>query len=306
VIKKEKIGLLIVGKKPKSSRRELLTTADILSRGNFDVTIFGRENGKSKTRSSKGGIKFIKLGRIANHYDFNASLKFTQVLKKKGITTIIFREPKATNLLVTSKFLMKGKLRLIFVQDRHLSDMNSNFLHTFRFNQIDAWITPMNQTANGVKSGTNLSLDKIHVLPLPIPKKPFSFDQEEQRLRKSVLFNDPEAIVVGWNIPDDLNLIQRTGRTLLQLLRSVNDICICINAKQRRLEQFFIEIPELSLFRKRIQSTPFDPFDADMYAHLDALFVDPALEPFSGITRRALMAGVVPIAPKSLVSDERS
>lgn len=304
MITKEKVGILIYGKKLDASKREILAAAKIIDKGGFDVTIFGK--GKSKTRSAaaKAGLNYMKLGKIAGKHDFNASLKFTKLLKENDISTIIFRDHRSTNLLVTTKFLMKGRLRLVFIQDRHLVEMKSDFLHTFRFNQIDAWITPLNQTANAVKSATSLAHEKVHILPLPIPKKPFQFDDDERALRKSILFDDPEKIVLGWNVPKEHDLIQRTGRKLWQLLRLKTNIHVCLNLRGLKLEDFFAGLPEMHDFKKVIKATPFDPHDADMYAHLDALFVDPESEPFSGITRRALMAGVLPIAPKSLVSDE--
>jgi glycosyltransferase involved in cell wall biosynthesis len=304
VIKKEKIGILIYGKKMNASKREILTAAKIINKGDFGVTLFGMSKGKLKATASHAHLNYVKLGKIAGRHDFDASLKFTKLLKDKEISTVIFRDHRSTNLLVTAKFLMKGRLRLVFIQDRHLSEMRPDFLHTFRFNQIDAWITPINQTANSVKAATHLALDKVHVLPLPIPRKPFQFDQDERSLRKSILFGDSESMVIGWTLPQSQELIQRTGRKLLQILRLNKGINVCLNLQGLALEDFFAEIPEMHAFKDVIRATPFDHHDADMYAHLDALFIDPEREPFAGITRRALMAGVLPIAPKSLVSDE--
>lgn len=304
MINQEKIGVLIYGKKPDSSIREILAAAKIINRGDFSVTLFGKNKSKAKGLASQAGLKYVKIGKKAGRHDFNASLKFTQLLKDKDISTVIFRDHRSTNLLVTAKFLMKGRLRLIFIQDRHLSELKPDFLHTFRFNQIDAWITPINQTANNVKVATNLALNKVHVLPLPIPRKPFQFDEDERSLRKSILFDQLDAIVVGWSVPQHQELIQRTGRKLLQLLRINKGIKVCLNLRGLKREDFFAEIPELLAFKDVIKATPFDPHDADMYAHLDALFIDPEREPFVGIARRALMAGVLPLAPKSLVADE--
>lgn len=304
MVKKEKIGILIHGKKMDTAKREILTAAKIIDKGDFRVALFGKSKSKARLAASQLRLEYIKLGKIAGRHDFNAALKFTKLLKGKGISTIIFRDHRSTNLLVTTKFLMKGKLRLVFIQDRHLSEMRPDFLHTFRFNQIDAWITPINQTANSVKVATNLALAKVHVLPLPIPRKPFQFDEDERKLRKSILFGDAESIVVGWIVPDEKDLIRRTGMKLLQLLRLKKGIKVCLNLRGLNLEDFFAEIPEMHVFKEVIKVTPFKHHDADMYAHLDVLFVDPEREPFAGITKRALMAGVLPIAPKSLVSDE--
>lgn len=295
---------MIHGKKLDASKREILTAAKIINGGVFRVLLFGKNKSKAKAMASQSRLGYVNIGKIAGPHDFHAALKFTKLLKDKGISTIIFRDHRSTNLLVTTKFLMKGRLRLVFIQDRHLSEMKPDFLHTFRFNQIDAWIAPINQTANNVKVATNLALDKVHVLPLPIPRKPFQFDMDERNLRKSILFGDAESVVVGWSVPKDKALLQRTGRKLLQLLRLKKGIKVCLNLHGSKLEDFFAEIPEMRAFKDAIKATPFDHHDSDMYAHLDLLFIDPEREPFAGITKRALMAGVLPLAPKSLISDE--
>jgi len=304
VIKKEKIGILIYGKKLNASKREILGAAKIMSKGDFRVSLFGKKKSKAKSAARHSRLEYVKLGSIASQNDFNSALKFTRLLKDKGISTVLFQDHRSTSLLVTAKFLMKGRLRLVFIQDRHLTEMKPDFLHTFRFNQIDAWITPINQTANSVKVGTNLALEKVHVLPLPIPRRPFQFDEDERSLRKSILFGDSESIVVGWSVPQEQELIRRTGMKLVQLLRLNRGIKVCLNLRGSKLENLLAEIPEMHAFKDVIKATPFDHHDADMYAHLDALFIDPEREPFSGITKRALMAGVLPIAPKSLVADE--
>lgn len=304
MIKKEKIGILIYGKGANSSVRELLTAAKIVDKGLFRVTLFGESKSKAKAIASQEGLRYVKLGKIAGRQDFKASLKFTQLLKDENISTIIFRDQRTTNLLVTAKFLMKGKLRLIFIQNRHLNDMKPDFLHTFRFNQIDAWITPINQTANAVKASTNLALDKVHVLPLPIPRKPYRFDEDERKLRKSILFGNPDLPVVGWNVPKESDLIRRTLGKLMEVLRSEGEVNVCLNSQKGSWQDLLAEMPELLAYEAAIKVTPFDSHDADMYAHLDVILVDPETEPFSGIIRRALMAGVLPVAPKSLVADE--
>jgi hypothetical protein len=302
-MKKEKIGVLIYGKKLNSSKVEIIDAARILNKTAFKVSLFGKSKSKVKSVASQSHLQYVNLGKKLSRNDFSASLRFTKLLKDKGISTILFRDHRSTGLLVTTKFLLKGKLRLIFIQDRHLSEMKPDFLHTFRFNQIDAWITPMNQTAHTVKGATHLALDKIHIMPLPIPRKPFQFEEEERKLRKSILFGNSESIVIGWNVPESGAYVQRTGNMLVKLLRSA-DVKLCINVKNSDAQNLYDAFPELAAFTSVTKITPFDPHDADLYAHLDVIFIDPEIEPFSGITRRALMAGVLPVAPKSLVADE--
>ncbi|MEM9051561.1 MAG: hypothetical protein AAGC47_05870 [Bacteroidota bacterium] len=305
MLKADKIGVLISGKKINQSNKELLDAARFLNEGDsYSVVVLSRKSKKINTLASESGLDVCRLRKTVEQKDFNASLKFSELLKQQEISTIIFRDFESTALLVTAKFLLKGRLRLVLVQEKHLYDIDKDVLSTFRFNQIDAWVTPINQTANGVKAVTNLPPDKIHILNMPIPRKPFSFDQEDRSIRKTILFDDSAHLVVGWSVPKQRDLFQRTARNVLQLIRLSLDFKICLNLPHHSEREFFAEIPELKAYQKEIKFTDFDTQDADMYAHMDLLFIDPELEPFSGVANRAIIAGVVPVAPKSLVSNE--
>lgn len=304
---KEKVGVLLRGKKLNEEKREILLASKLIDPERYEIIFFGKKSGWVKTEIKQQGMSFVKLGKLADRHDFNASLKFTQILKKHKVTTILFRNFSSTNLLVTAKFLMKGKLRLVLIQNRHTREMDQDVLRTFRFNQIDAWVTPVSQTANGVKTLTNLPLERIHVLPMPIPRKPFQVDTEEISLRKSILFDEVPAVVLGWAVPTDRSLFQRTSRLLLKVLRANPAVKVCLNLEGGgSLDEFYAEIPEMRMFKDRIKATSFSSKDADMYVHLDYLMIDIELEPFAGLFNRALLAGVVPIAPKSVLTGELS
>ncbi|MCH2214702.1 MAG: hypothetical protein MK086_05980 [Flavobacteriales bacterium] len=305
MLKADNIGVLITGKRINQSNKELLDAARLMNEGDdYSVTILSRKSRKIRRFAEEAGLNTCSLKKIIDQRDFNASLKFSELLKEEEISTIIFRDFESTGLLVSTKFLLKGRLRLVLVQDQHLSDIDTDVLSTFRFNQIDAWVTPVNHTANSVKALTNLSPRKIHVFSMPVPRKPFSFDEDDRNIRKTILFEHPNYITVGWSVPRRRDLLQRTGRSILQLLRMGTGVKICLNLRYHSEGEFFAEIPELKSFSKEIIVTEFDTQDADMYGHLDFLFVDVELEPFSGIVNRAIIAEVVPIASKSLVSNE--
>jgi hypothetical protein len=306
VANKEKVGILLRGKKLNESKREILLAAKLVDSFRFEVKVFAKKSSWIKAEIKQNGMEFVKLGKLADRHDFNASLKFTQILKKHKVTTILFRDFDSTNLLVTAKYLMKGRLRLVLIQNRHTRELDQDVLRTFRFNQIDAWVTPVSQTANGVRILTNLPSEKIHVLPMPIPRKPFQVDEEEVRLRKNILFGEVPPIVVGWAVPSDRSLFQRTSRLLLKILRANTEVRVCLNLENATIEEFLAEVPELKIFENRMKATSFSHKDADMYVHLDFLLVDIEHEPFAGLFNRALLACVVPVASKSVLTGELS
>jgi len=299
-----RVGILIVEKGLSKSTKELLEAARFINDGQNEVIVIAPKSKKIQTIIDEYRLMFCRIKRRHLGSDFKASLKFAQLIKEEKVSTIIYRDTNSTSILVKTKFLLKGRLRLVLIQDKHLADIGKDILSSFGYNQIDAWVTPINQTASGVKMLTNLPMERIHILNMPVPRKPFLLEEDQKELRKSVLFNDSTNLVVGWAVPIQRQLFQRTARKILRLLQNNQNVKVCLNLTHHSDDQFYAEIPEMLAFKERIRTTSFDTHDADMYAHLDFLFVDSELEPFAGIITRAIISGVIPSAPKSLVSNE--
>ncbi len=286
-------------------KREMLLTGQMLSKDSLEFVLIGRKKGEPYKKAKHSGLHRIGLGKSSVRNDFNASLRFANTLREEGISTLIFRDHKETGLLVTTKFLMKGRLRLIYIQDRPLAEMKRDFLHTFRFNQIDAWLTPLNHTATDVKRGTNLDHSKVHVIPIPISRKQFDFSDEERHKAKTQLFpNDSDPKIIGWHVPDEVGFIETTGKVLTELLKVHSDVRLSLNGSAGSIDYLKEKIPDLFVDEHRIVISSYQVYDPQFYMGLDACMVDPELEPFLGVAYRTLLSGILPISRKCLIGNE--
>lgn len=295
----DRIGILIGGKALNPSERELLGAGTLIDTQGFSVTLLGKKKSKARVMAEDEGLEFVGLGKITKRKDFNAALKLSDILKKKGVTTILFRDPGDSGLLVTTKFLMKGRLRLIFIQDRPIRDMTRDFLLTFQFNQIDAWVTPLMNTAKNVKTATNLDHSKVHVFPLPVPRKPFvSLGNRRARDQRKT------GIVMGWNLPPDKEPATRTSMRIADCFEKFVGLSLIINAPGLTMEEVFERLPLLRKFKTRIKMASMEMDEPTFYDKVDVCFLDPEYEPFGGMAIRCLFSGVPPIVPKSMLSNE--
>ena len=262
------------------------------------ITLLGKKKLKKRSEIADEGMDLVRIGKIIKRKDFNSALKLSNLLKSEDISVILYRNPGDSALLVTTKFLMKGRLRLIFIQDRPIAEMNRDFLQTFQFNQIDAWITPLIQTAKNVKTATNLDHAKVHTFSLPIARRPYvdikpTSDPSASKEKKSL----------GWFLPERDDLKARTALRIAKIFQEESKFTLLVNTRSRK-KDVLDELTELMPFKDQIQTT-YHSIDApDFYAKIDACFVDSEREPFSGISVRLLFSGVLPLVGKNLLSDE--
>jgi len=296
----ERIGILIGKKSLNRSERELLGAGTLIDASRFRVTLLGKKKSKARRQAEDEGLEFVRVGKITKYKDFNAALRLSGILKEQEVTTVLFRDPEDSGLLVTTKFLMKGRLRLIFIQDRPISEMTRDFLLTFQFNQIDAWVTPLMSTAKNVKTATNLDHAKVHVFPLPVQRKPFvSIDENRSSDRDEV-----NGLRIGWNLPTDESTAARTAQRILDCMRQMECSSLVLNAPGWKEKNVFEFLPVFKEFKKRIEVTSYCTDQPDFYSAIDLCFIDPEYEPFEGVAVRCLFSGVAPIVPKSMVSNE--
>jgi len=259
-------------------------------------------------RSLSRSIETIK-GKPSK-LNFNDALHFKSMLKECDVKTMIFRDPALASFLVTTKYLRKGRLSLLFLQVRGIHGSSNDVLNTFRFSQLDAWITPLNATGNDVRNETNINSEKVHVLQYPLQLNKLSDDPKSiVKLReKRKIPNDLLVLglsVDGSGIPSDLKtLIAAISSS--ETLREKSFILISIqhHEKKKKLRKKLESILVSSNVFGMVLHTPSEKKLTKTLSVSDALFLLPELEPFSGIGKLGLAGGIPCIAPNSLITAE--
>lgn len=307
---KQEIGILFGGKEFKHFIPELLDLACWLSKRGNEVTLFTTKKKWLKTYKRSSDFNIEKIKGKPEDLSFNEALKFKAKLKELNIKSIIFRDPVLASFLVTTKYLRKGRLSLIFLQIRGLNGMAKDSLSTFRFSQLDAWITPLNSTGNGVRKETNIDRDKVHVLQYPLQLNKISQGRESVgKLRKKRKIPN-DLMVLGMSIdnsqiPKDLIMLVESI-SISDSLREKAFLLISVHhpKKQNKLQK---ELDELlisnSVFGMVIHTSTEKKLTKTLCVS-DALFLIPDLEPFAGIGKMGLAGGIPCIAPYSLTTAE--
>ncbi len=302
--KPPRIGVLIGTKKSKKEYSVLLRLAVGLKKAGADVVILYFSGSTMAHLAEKLNIERVNIREFNKSYDFSGPLSFRKAIKKAKIDTVLFRDHRETAILVTAKFLMKGKLRLVYCQAEALAQMKRDFLHTFRFNQLDAWITPYPSTALEVKSETNLDHERLHVFPIPVAGKSAS------SIKLKVGSRDTADFAVGFNLNSEKwdELHQLIAATLLLKARGLGiSLRIGVDADKDHHEQYRLKLLENEEYAGLTESVKVQNLrraDGAFWTNIDAMFINMHSAPFDGVCERALGFGIPCIALNTMLSND--
>ncbi|MBF9223076.1 glycosyltransferase family 4 protein [Hymenobacter ruricola] len=95
-------------------------------------------------------------------------------LERLRVEILIVTQNKDLALATLVKTLMGGRLRVIYQQHMQLGRPKRSLVHTLRFGQLDAWLTPLPGLAREVARHTRFEARKLHVVPLGLPLEQFA------------------------------------------------------------------------------------------------------------------------------------
>ena len=95
-------------------------------------------------------------------------------LERLQVDVLVVTQNKDLALATLVKTLLGGRLRIIYQQHMQLGRPKRSLIHTLRFRQVDAWLTPLPGLAREVVRLTHFAAAKLHVVPLGLPLEQFA------------------------------------------------------------------------------------------------------------------------------------
>ncbi|GAC1376329.1 MAG: hypothetical protein NVSMB30_21510 [Hymenobacter sp.] len=103
-----------------------------------------------------------------------AAWALKEQLERLDIEVLVVTQNKDLALATFVKGLMGGLLRIVYQQHMQLGRPKRSLVHTLRFRQVDAWLTPLPGLAREVMRLTHFAACKVHVVPLGLPLEQFA------------------------------------------------------------------------------------------------------------------------------------
>lgn len=135
--------------------------------------------------------KTLKRGNILGAY------RVYQTLKILGIKNIIVGHSRDINLAIFVKMFSNAKIKVIYQQHMRIGRSKKDFLHTFFYKKLDAWIAALPYLKKNTLDFTKVKKGNIHIIPFSIEVDKFTNTQNKKTEARDFFNLDTNKFIVG-------------------------------------------------------------------------------------------------------------
>lgn len=193
----KKIAFLITSTGWGGLEMNTLKLARLLSEKGYQITLITQENSSIYTQGKDIFASHLLLQKKRKYFDFAAAKKISHTLKTSGIKTIFVFDNKDLDVVAWTKKIFFKQLFVLYQQHMQIGINKKDIFHTFRFNAIDIWISPLEYLKKEVALRTKFPEEKIRVVPLCLDTTQFTTKKYSQSEALSKLNIHPKVPLVG-------------------------------------------------------------------------------------------------------------
>lgn len=276
----------------------------------WTVKVFCVEGSHISKHSIEQGLEVVLIRRNKKYFDWINAWRVKNLFAQHEIALCWFRDTRDFDLLGWVKRWSHGRVKLLYQQAMQFGVSKKDFMHTFRFKPVDAWISTLNFLADQVKQQTHFSHEKIHVIPLGVDASRWENDritQSEARRELGLPLNVKFAGIIGRIDPLKgqhialqafLNIADQYPK--LHLLLVGESTLHEGNAYEKELH----EHAQSSTFKDRIHFLPYSKNVKLFYEAIDLFLLCSKGETFGTVTIEAMSFSKPVIATNSSGSPE--
>lgn len=270
--------------------------AQAFQQENFEIQIYGVEGSSFFQMATELGLPVQAVPRNKKYFDFKHARRLAKIFQNDGIEIVHFRDNRDLDFLGWVKFFSSGKIKLVYHQAMQLGISKKNFLHTFRFNRIDAWVSTLDYLKKQVLSHTKFPEKKLHVIPLGTNIDSTSIlSKDEARQLLNLPTNNFLVGVVGRldEKKGQLEVIQALSM-LKENEKNIHVVFIGDKTKNEA-DDYVQKLNEAIELNHLQEKTTFLPHQSDiqkLYGAFDLVIVPSWEETFGTVTIEAMASGV--------------
>lgn len=146
-----------------------------LAEKGHEITVFCPPDSQAFRNCNENHITTIDFKPKSKYADFQAIMQLKNWIKTQDI--LLIPQSKDVNLGVFANLWAKkfggGVCKLIYLQNMQIGIDKKDFIHTYFYRNLDAWITPLPFLAKNTLKHTKIQPEKIHIIPFGIETKQF-------------------------------------------------------------------------------------------------------------------------------------
>ncbi len=269
-----------------------------LAEKGHEITVFCPPDSQAFRNCNENHITTIDFKPKSKYADFQAIMQLKNWIKTQDI--LLIPQSKDVNLGVLAKKFGGGVCKLIYLQNMQIGIDKKDFIHTYFYRNLDAWITPLPFLAKNTLKHTKIQPEKIHIIPFGIETKQFVATTYTQIHARTIL-----------QLPENVKIAGIIGRIdpgkgqefLIKAIAILKQQGIIIHAAIIGEEtygdkrQYLQHLKNLTTELKITELVHFCPFQKDAslaYASLDIFVMASTHETYGLVTLEA-MAAKLPI-----------
>ncbi|PHR48787.1 MAG: hypothetical protein COA32_04765 [Fluviicola sp.] len=262
-----------------------------------EVLILGLKGSRLIQEAENSGVNVAFVQKHKKYYDFKKAFHLKKLIKLKGISHLILRDPKDISLGVTAKRLLKNRLFLAYFMEMQLGINKNDLIHTWRFKGLDLWSCPLHFLENQVKELTNFPAAKTKVIPSAMDLSKFQ-DLPDQKYAREKLGLPQDQILfglIGRLDPFKGHLLLMNAFELLpEELRNKISLVFLGEKMNPDIDNFYDRLMERikeDTFKSSVYILPFRKDVETFYAAIDAFVMASKAETFGMVTIESMASG---------------
>ncbi len=177
-----------------------LKLAKLLLQKGYEIVLYTQINSAilEKAKLIFSSIEIITIKR--KYFDFVAAKEIGNSLIFNNIDKLLVVDNKDLDLAVWAKKRYHNDLKIVYQQHMQIGVNKKDFLHTFRYKNIDVWVSPLNFLKTEVAVRTKFPLSRVKVLPIGLDTKLFAerkYTKNDARMTLGISSNLPLVGIIG-------------------------------------------------------------------------------------------------------------
>ncbi|MCU0417483.1 MAG: glycosyltransferase family 4 protein [Cytophagaceae bacterium] len=154
-----------------------------------DATIVQKQSGIFKAT--------LTFKKIPKYFAFAKARAISKFLEQHQVPTLFLVDNKNIDVAAWTKRFYLPKLKILYQQHMQMGLDKKDLIHTFRFQAIDYWISPLECLKKEVVERTRIQASSIKVVPIGIPTQQLGKRKQSKKAARLELGIPEELLLVG-------------------------------------------------------------------------------------------------------------
>ena len=171
--------------------------AKLLTEKAYDISLITQEKSTIYEKRKEVFASIFLINKNRKYFDFKSAKMIGKFLEDEGINILMVFDNKDLDVIAWTKKVFFKKLNVIYQQHMQIGINKKDFLHTFRFNAIDYWISPLQYLKDEVSERTKFPPEKVKIIPLSVDVTKFTQKKYSKQEALKALNIFPKTPLIG-------------------------------------------------------------------------------------------------------------